>query len=184
MVPDQDLESLRAAATEEAGRHRRIIRSARGGGRLSALMLPLFKVRPPKGFGILTTTGRRTGQPRQKCIRMIRSGDRVYLVQLRPPEVAVANPRALAAWVLNLRSNPDVAVRLTDGAYRGRARLVRSDERDEARRLLVDTVHLFDYGECDVHLKGLPSRRKVQDLHRYWFDTGVPIVIEDLVRSS
>lgn len=41
----------------------------------------------------------------------------------------------------------------------------------------------FDYAECNLHLRGLPTRSKIQDLHRYWFDTGIPLVIE-LERSS
>jgi len=39
-------------------------------------------------------------------------------------------------------------------------------------------VHLIDYGECDLHLRGLPSRTKIKELHRYWFDTGIPIAID------
>jgi hypothetical protein len=27
-------------------------------------------------------------------------------------------------------------------------------------------------------LRGLPSRAKIQELHRYWFDTGIPVVVE------
>src|SRR5215212_7311688 len=36
------------------------LRSARGGRVLSGLMLPHFTILPPAGFGVLTTTGRRT----------------------------------------------------------------------------------------------------------------------------
>jgi hypothetical protein len=49
---------------------------------------------------------------------------------------------------------------------------------ERARAAFVGTVHLFDYGECDVHLRGLPSRAKIDDLHRYWFETGIPLVVE------
>jgi hypothetical protein len=37
---------------------------------------------------------------------------------------------------------------------------------------------LNDYGECSLHLRGLPTRAKIKDLHRYWFDTGIPLVID------
>ena len=43
---------------------------------------------------------------------------------------------------------------------------------------MCDTVNLFDYGECELHLRGLPTRAKIEELHAYWFDTGVPLVVE------
>jgi hypothetical protein len=27
-------------------------------------------------------------------------------------------------------------------------------------------------------LRGLPTRAKIEELHRYWFDTGHPLVVE------
>jgi hypothetical protein len=32
-----------------------------------------------------------------------------------------------------------------------------------------------------VHLRGLPTRAKINELHLYWFNTGLPLVV-DLVR--
>jgi hypothetical protein len=49
---------------------------------------------------------------------------------------------------------------------------------EQAREAICETVTLFDYGECGVHLRGLPTRPKIKELHRYWFDTGIPLVIE------
>jgi hypothetical protein len=43
---------------------------------------------------------------------------------------------------------------------------------------LCETFYLGDYGECALHLRGLPTRTKVQELHRYWFETGIPVVID------
>ena len=45
-----------AAARDEAPKHRRLLRTPRDGRILSALMLPFFMLRPPTGFGVLTTT--------------------------------------------------------------------------------------------------------------------------------
>jgi hypothetical protein len=45
------------------------MRSPTGGRVLSAMMLPLFILRPPSGFGVITTTGRRTGKTRRNCTR-------------------------------------------------------------------------------------------------------------------
>ena len=65
------------------------------------------------------------------------------------------------------------------GTFSGVAReLSDPAELAEAREAFCETVHLFDYGECDVHLRGFPTRAKITELHRYWFDTGVPLVVE------
>jgi deazaflavin-dependent oxidoreductase (nitroreductase family) len=176
---DAHLTKVQAAAAEHAARHKRLIRSARGGRILSALMLPLFLVRPPSGFGVLTTTGRKTGKARRKCIRMSRRGNKVYIVQLRPPELAMIRPSAVAAWVWNIRSNPNVTLRMRGGTFAGVARELEDPvELADAREALCETVNPFDFGECNVHLRGLPTRAKIKELHRYWFNTGIPLVVD------
>ena len=65
------------------------------------------------------------------------------------------------------------------GTFAGVAReLSDPAELEHAREALCETVNLFDYGECAVHLRGRATRRKIQELHRYWFETGIPLVIE------
>ena len=66
-------------------------------------MLPLFLLRPPSGFGVIETTGRKTGKTRRKCVRAIRRGNKVYLVQLRGHFVG----HYLSACVLMYRSTGD-----------------------------------------------------------------------------
>jgi deazaflavin-dependent oxidoreductase (nitroreductase family) len=173
------LVDVRDAATKHAPKHKRLIRSARDGRILSALMLPFFLVRPPAGFGVLTTTGRKTGKTRRKCVRMIRADGKVYIVQLRPPELAIERPSVVAAWVWNIRSNPNVTLRISGGTFAGVAReLEEPAELADARDAFCETVKLFDYGECATHLRGLPTRSKIKDLHRYWFDTGIPLAVD------
>jgi deazaflavin-dependent oxidoreductase (nitroreductase family) len=170
---------VREAATAHAPKHGRLIRSARDGRIVSALTLPLFLVRPPAGFGVITTIGRKTGKARRKCIRFARRGNRVYVVQLRPPELAIKRPTAVSAWVHNIRANPNARLRIRGGTFTGIAREARDpEELAEAREALCETVNLFDYAECRLHLRGLPTRSRIKDLHRYWFDTGIPLVIE------
>jgi len=170
---------VREAAVEEAPKHRRILRTARDGRILSALMLPGLLVSPSSGFGVITTTGRKTGKPRRKCVRMIRRGNRVFMVQLRPPELAKTRPTAVSAWVWNIRSNPNVEVRIRGGTFKGVAReLTDPEELAEAREALTETVTFFEYGECVLHLRGLPTRAKIKELHRYWFDTGIPLAVD------
>jgi hypothetical protein len=54
-----------------------LVSSPIGGRLLSAVQLPWFMIFPPLGFGVLTTTGRKTGKTRRKCIRAIRREDKV-----------------------------------------------------------------------------------------------------------
>jgi hypothetical protein len=84
------------------------LRTSTGGRVLSALMLPQFMIVPPAGFGVLTTTGRRSGKTRRKCVRAIRRGDKV----------------------------------------------------------------------CMMWRRGRPTRSKIRELHRRWFDQGFPLVVE------
>jgi deazaflavin-dependent oxidoreductase (nitroreductase family) len=172
-------ESIRNAAATQIGKHRRLLRSARDGRVLSAMMLPLLRVSPATGFGVLTTTGRKTGKPRSKCVRAIRRGDCAYLVALRPPNVAVDNPGAVHAWVWNIRSDPRVRLRIPGGTFDGFAREITDPaELERARTVICETFHALDYAECALHLRGLPARSKIQELHRYWFQTGIPVAID------
>lgn len=172
-------ERVRDAAAEQIGKHRRLLRSGRDGRLLSASMLPLVRWSPPAGFGVLTTTGRKTGKPRSKCVRVIRRGNRAYLVALRPPHVAVTRPDAVHAWIRNIRANPAVRLRIPGGTFDGVAReITDAGELATARAAICDTVNPVDYAECTLHLRGWPTHTKIQELHRYWFDTGIPVVID------
>jgi F420H(2)-dependent quinone reductase len=103
----------------------------------------------------------------------------VYILMLRPPAVAVERPDAVTAWVRNVRAEPRVTVRLGRRTFTGHVREVTAEsELATARSALCDRVHLTDYGEYDLHMRGLPSRDKIKALHRYWFDTGIPFAID------
>jgi len=93
--------------------------------------------------------------------------------------MALVRPSAVAAWVWNIRANADVTLRIRGGTFAGVAReLEDASELELARQAICETVNLFDYGECALHLRGLPSRAKINELHRFWFDTGVPLEVE------
>jgi deazaflavin-dependent oxidoreductase (nitroreductase family) len=163
----------------ELPKHKRLLRTARDGRILSALMLPIVQLSPPAGYGIITTTGRKTGKRRRKCIRVIRRDDRAYLVQLVPPHTAVTRPGAVASWVWNIRADPRVRLRIKGGTFDGIAREVTDPAEVElARSVICESVYHTDYAEAGLHLRGLPTRAKIKDLHRYWFETGHPIVVE------
>src|SRR5688572_30852003 len=88
--------------------------SHRSGRILSAMQLPLFQVRPPRDYGILTTTGHRTGKRRSRCLRVARRGDRAYLVAIKGADTT--------HWAKNMLANPEVKLRLRGGRFSGRAR--------------------------------------------------------------
>lgn len=154
------------------------MRSQTGGRVLSGLMLPFFTVRPPSGFGVLTTTGRRTGKTRRKCVHAIRSADKAYIVMIRPTADLVARNWA-SAWVLNIRADPSVRLRIHGGTFAGVAReLEDAAEIEEAADTYCAAVNPFDYVECAFHRSGRPTRAKIEDLHRSWFENGIPLVVE------
>jgi deazaflavin-dependent oxidoreductase (nitroreductase family) len=137
---------------------------------LDALLRPWFAHGPHSGMGVLTTIGRRTGQPRRHCVRAVRQGSTVYLVSISG---------AHSAWFTNLRANPQVGLRLGREDLHGTARETRdAADRARAKSAYVGTVNRADYIECLLHWRGVPSRSKIQRLHETWFDGGVPLVIE------
>jgi tRNA-Thr(GGU) m(6)t(6)A37 methyltransferase TsaA len=80
---------------------------------------------------------------------------------------------------LNIRANPRVRLRLRGGTFAGIAReLEEGPQKEQAREAYCETVHPFDYLECDFHLGGRATRAKIKQLHRHWFETGVPLVVE------
>jgi deazaflavin-dependent oxidoreductase (nitroreductase family) len=143
---------------------------ATGGRILSALALPAFSLRPPSGYGVLTTTGRRTGKTRRKCIRAIRTGNRAYIVSILG---------AHGAWLKNIQADPNVRLRIRGGTFAGVARELREPaDTEPARAAYCGTVTPGDYLACTVHLRGRPTRTKIKELTRTWFDQGTPLVID------
>ncbi len=172
-------EEIQRRAIEEESDHRRLIESAADGKRLSGLMRPMFAFATPPGHGVLTTTGRKSAKRREKVIRAIRRGDKAFAVMLRPPALAKQRPEAVAAWVHNIRADPRVTLRLGRCTFAGTAReIVDQIELEAARVALCESVHAVDYGECLLHLKGIPTPGKIRKMHRYWFETGIPVVID------
>src|SRR5688572_16215043 len=133
-------------------------------------MLPWFSLLPPRGFGVLPTTGRRSGKTRRKCVRAIRRGDRAYIVSI---------PGASAAWLKNIRSNPKVSLRIRGGTFAARARELRDPaQAEQAREAYCETLNATDYVECMMHRRGRPTRAKIKELHGRWFNEGIPLVVE------
>ncbi|HEY1861753.1 MAG TPA: nitroreductase/quinone reductase family protein [Gemmataceae bacterium] len=86
----------------------------------------------------LTTTGRITGQPREIEIWFTEHGGRFYLVA----------ERESANWVRNIRSQPQVKVRIGDAEFNAIARVVHEGREPQ---LAAAVKALFDakYGWSD-----------------------------------
>jgi deazaflavin-dependent oxidoreductase (nitroreductase family) len=91
-------------------------------------------------FLYLTTTGRRTGQPREIEIWFTERGGRFYII---------AEHRERANWVRNIEANPRVHVRVGDRRFDATARIV-DDEREselaEAVKVLSDAKYGWSNG--------------------------------------
>lgn len=150
--------------------HNPFLRSAAGVRALSVLQRPFFALVPPPGFGVLTTTGRKTGKIRSTPVRAIRRGNKAYLV-------AIGGGRN--AWLKNIRANPSVRLRVRGGTFSGVAwEPSREAEARAASAAYWETVNWFDYFECSIWRKGRPTRSKIKELHRTWFEHGMPVVID------
>jgi deazaflavin-dependent oxidoreductase (nitroreductase family) len=87
----------------------------------------------------LTTTGRRTGRPREIEIWYTRREGRFYLVSER---------RERAAWVRNLRALPRVSVRVGRRAFPAKARVVDArSEPDLARAVKTLSEKKYGWGD-------------------------------------
>jgi len=127
-------------------------------------------LRPPVGFAILTTKGRKSGQPRRQNVRAIREDDRV---------VVVAMMGKRAHWLKNARADPQVTLKLHDGTYRGITHEVTEPaEREWAERLYVETIVRNDYFDYASYEWSFPTRRNIVKAHRRWLNHGSPVVIE------
>lgn len=105
-------------------------------------------------FCYVTTTGRRTGRPRQIEIWFGADGDTIYLL---------SGGGDRSDWFKNLKADPSVTVRIGDREWHGRARVVEdSDEDARARRLLAAKYQGWKEGK---HMSG-------------WATTALPVAID------
>lgn len=86
----------------------------------------------------LTTTGRRSGQPRQVTLYAFDDADRLVIVGSRGG--AAQDP----AWVGNLRARPEATVKRGRAEQPVRTTEVTGDERDRLWRLVVREFPLYE----------------------------------------
>jgi deazaflavin-dependent oxidoreductase (nitroreductase family) len=87
---------------------------------------------------VLTTTGRKSGQPRRSAMIYGRDGD-AYVV-IASQGGAPAHP----GWYLNLVAEPDVEVQVHADRFRARARTAEGDERERLWALMTSIWPNFD----------------------------------------
>ncbi len=145
---------------------------SRGYARLSNLfMLPLFSLLPvPRGFALLTVTGRRSGRRRQRPVRAVRRDGTLY---------AVAMLGERSDWLRNVRNEARVEVKVRGDQYRGLAREISDPaEREAAIELYAREVFPADYSDYVGYHWGWPTRRKIEEAHQRWAAEGVIVAIE------
>lgn len=91
----------------------------------------------PSGFLKLTTTGRKSGQPRTVHLFYIRDGS-AYVVtasnggKQRPP-----------GWLFNVRSNPKVSIQVQDRQLSAVAEIAEADKRKELWARLLEIAPMY-----------------------------------------
>ncbi|BAX94648.1 nitroreductase family deazaflavin-dependent oxidoreductase [Mycobacterium shigaense] len=103
---------------------------------------------------LLTTTGRKTGEPRVSPLLYLREGNRVILVASR------GGSDKHPLWYLNLKANPKVSVQIKDEVLQLQARDATEAERSEYWPKLVAMYPTFED-------------------YKSWTDRVIPIVICD-----
>src|ERR1022692_592200 len=100
---------------------------------------------------LLTTTGRRSGEPRTVAIGYLKDGERLVVVASnggsdRPP-----------SWLLNLQANPVVAIQIGRNKFSARASVASAEERQELwprrnrnNKGLAPIIHPGALGRYDV----------------------------------
>jgi deazaflavin-dependent oxidoreductase (nitroreductase family) len=125
------------------------VSSAMPAGMLRAvgkLNVPLYRMTGGRLFGdldgtpilLLTTTGRRSGEPRTAPVAYLRDGEQLIVIGSN-----AGNARA-PAWALNLEASPDAEVELGRERRAVRARIAAGDQREDLWRKMTAGYSGFD----------------------------------------
>jgi len=88
---------------------------------------------------LLTTTGRKSGQPRTAPVLYLADGERFVVINTN------AGNAKTPAWSLNLRANPDAEVEVAGRRTQVRARQAEGEERDDLWRRHMQQYSGWDY---------------------------------------
>ena len=93
---------------------------------------------------LLTTTGRKSGQPRTAPVLYLADGDRFVVINTN------AGNTKIPAWSLNLRANPEAEVEVGERKVKVRARLAEGEERADLWRCHMEQYSGWDYYESKL----------------------------------
>ena len=95
------------------------------------------RVEDPVGLLVLTTTGRKTGQPRSVSLVYIKSGSSFVI------SASNAGRDKHPGWYFNLLSNPQVTVRIKDQQIKAVAEVADPEQRNQLWEQLVKASPMF-----------------------------------------
>jgi F420H(2)-dependent quinone reductase len=93
---------------------------------------------------LLTTTGRKSGQPRTAPVLYLAEGDRFVVINTN------AGNQKTPAWSLNLKANPDAEVEVGRKRVKVRARPAEGEERADLWRRHMQQYSGWDYYESKL----------------------------------
>jgi F420H(2)-dependent quinone reductase len=93
---------------------------------------------------LLTTTGRKSGQPRTAPVLYLADGDRFVVINTN------AGNEKTPAWSLNLRADPEAEVEVGSRKVAVRARLAEGEERADLWRRHSEQYSGWDYYESKL----------------------------------
>lgn len=93
---------------------------------------------------LLTTTGRKSGQPRTAPVLYLADGDRYVVINTN------AGNAKTPAWSLNLRADPEAEVEVGRKRVRVRARIAAGEERADLWRRQMEQYSGWDYYESKL----------------------------------
>ncbi len=164
----EDSRERDASAAQQRKRRNPFTGSSLGGRILSGSQLPWFLLFPPKDYGVLETTGRKSGQRRRCCLRIVHREDRACIVAIGGSGVG---------WLANLTNDPTVSIRIRGGWHKATATIGIDAVDDDLLSSYRESVGLFSYGEYLMWRPGRPTADGIKRLHATWIETGVPVAL-------
>jgi deazaflavin-dependent oxidoreductase (nitroreductase family) len=93
---------------------------------------------------LLTTTGRKSGQPRTAPVLYLADGDRFVVINTN------AGNAKTPAWSLNLRANPEAEIETENKQVKVRARLAEGEERADLWRRHMEQYSGWEFYESKL----------------------------------
>ena len=123
-----------------------IVLGDRGLRALGKFNVPVYKASRGRVLGkvgrapvlLLTTTGRRSGQPRTAPVVYMADGERLVVIGSN------AGNQRTPAWALNLKANSEAGVQVRGERREVRARVAQGDERADLWRRMTQQYSGFD----------------------------------------